>query len=1125
VGAVARGTVRSAARGFAAATPLAMALCLLAGPAFALGPPVLSLAVATSMTPLGIIELRDATARVDVLPFSLAAFESGPADAPHALSFRPDFSRFASPSPDELRGFIPAKAVWLCFTVRSAASSRSWLISAGPNSIDSVNVYVVDPDGRVESLIADSERRSSEAPRPLSEYAFRLTIGPGQVKTIYMRFSSESLLSASASLWDSFYYLRSHERVSLFLGLLLGVVIAVFFSTFFIAISLREGAYTYYLVYLLGLFLLLLAWRGGGNPLRSVGGAWAARRAIPFFSCIMDIGISLFSRRFLDLKRRSPFLSAFLLVYSVCSVFFIGGLALFDLRAITAAGMILDLGLRLVVLAAAITAAFGGGRRRESYFFASWFCVCVGTMLARLGQAGLLAPGLEFIWDKSEGIGYLIQVLLLSYGITGAINTIRTEKEEGQLRSIELLERANKVKEDFVIRTSLEFRSPLFGIVGLADELERSPVLAEGEAGGSPEGEGGDRSEARRLVGLIRAESLRLLGSVANVAAFARLRNGDLVLSIERVSLAQVARDVADQASHMAAGKDLAIETEVENVVMVTDGRILGQIVHNLFSDALKRSPSGLLRLEGGAESSPRASAAGGRVRLAVVDSAPPLPEEQLLRFRSGGGSDKREAVGPGLELLVARLLAERLGGSLTYVWAEGRGRFELDLPRESPGLSTSRSAERSGIPSLFQRGSDRRLPSATADLSETPPGKRARGLVLAYDEDPVFLEALKHYLERRGFAVAPVISVDKAVELATSRRFDLILLDASSQGRPGLDACARIRAQLGMDELPVVVMTDRESAEAVEAAFRAGASDYLPKLSPNELLFARVDTHVSLKRSVEEALETRRRVAELEKLKTLGVLAAGVAHEVNTPNNAVIRNLPVFSEVWRELAPIVKRLMEENEGFSIRGWSSEELMREMPELLADTYNAGLQIKKIVEDLKDYARDSSSSPPEPVDLSAVAAYASRLLQPLVDRSTRRFVLDAPAGLPPVRGNFQKLTQVAVSVLENALQALPNPNAGVTLRTRFEAESGRIALECWDEGPGIPRAILDKVFEPFFTTKRDSGGTGLGLSVALGIVRDAGGEIEVNSLQGEGTRVRIVLPVLSDTEREEDGRRA
>jgi len=351
-------------------------------------------------------------------------------------------------------------------------------------------------------------------------------------------------------------------------------------------------------------------------------------------------------------------------------------------------------------------------------------------------------------------------------------------------------------------------------------------------------------------------------------------------------------------------------------------------------------------------------------------------------------------------------------------------------------------------------------------------------------------------------------------VRLAVSDRpFDLALLDASGARRAGLEACARIRGTRSLEELPIVVMTDRASAEAVEEAFRAGASDYLPKLSATELLFARVDTHVALRRAVLEALDTRRRVAELEKLRTLGVMAAGVAHEINTPNNAVIRNLPVVSEVWRELGPIMRRLMDESEGFSIRGWNADELMREFPELLADTYQAGMQIKKIVEDLKDYARDSSGKPAESVDLSAVAAYASRLLAPLIARSTKRFYIDARPGLPRVRGNYQKLAQTVINVLENALQALPGPDSAVRLRTRLDEERGVVALECEDEGVGIEPSARNRIFEPFFTTKRDSGGTGLGLSVALGIVRDNGGDIEVESEPGRGTTIRILFPAL------------
>ncbi len=262
------------------------------------------------------------------------------------------------------------------------------------------------------------------------------------------------------------------------------------------------------------------------------------------------------------------------------------------------------------------------------------------------------------------------------------------------------------------------------------------------------------------------------------------------------------------------------------------------------------------------------------------------------------------------------------------------------------------------------------------------------------------------------------------------------------------------------------------------------------------------------------EAIETRRRIAELDRLKTLGVLAAGVAHEINTPNNAVIRNLPIVSEVWKELSPIIERFMNRETGSQIRGWNAEELKRELPELIADTYAAGIQIRKIVEDLKDFARDSEGREPEAVDLGAVASYAVRLLTPLVEKRGSAFSLVLAEGLPRVRANFQKLTQVAVNILENAFQSLREPGASVTLRVSHDAPKGRVCLECADEGEGIEEELKAMIFEPFFTTRRETGGMGLGLSVAYGIVRESGGEIEIESTRGKGTRVRVCLPALA-----------
>jgi len=318
--------------------------------------------------------------------------------------------------------------------------------------------------------------------------------------------------------------------------------------------------------------------------------------------------------------------------------------------------------------------------------------------------------------------------------------------------------------------------------------------------------------------------------------------------------------------------------------------------------------------------------------------------------------------------------------------------------------------------------------------------------------------------------------------------------------------------------------MTDRERPEAVAEAFRAGADDYIPRLAPAELLFSRVDTLVALKHSVQEALETRRRIAELEKLKTLGVLSAGLAHEINTPNNAVLRNIPLLADIWHEFLPVIRSYRDEKGEFDIRGFTSKDLFVEVPELLSDIYTAGSQIKKIVEDLKDYSRSSPSGILRDVDMRRVVAYASRLLGPQIEKTTRAYFTEYSENIPLVRADFPKLTQVAINIIENALQSLTDPEQAVRVKLYLEeTERGdRVVFECSDEGIGIPDEVLGRVFEPFFTTKRESGGTGLGLSVSLGIVRECGGDIEISSKKEGGALVRVLLPLDMDAAAAIDG---
>ena len=185
--------------------------------------------------------------------------------------------------------------------------------------------------------------------------------------------------------------------------------------------------------------------------------------------------------------------------------------------------------------------------------------------------------------------------------------------------------------------------------------------------------------------------------------------------------------------------------------------------------------------------------------------------------------------------------------------------------------------------------------------------------------------------------------------------------------------------------------------------------------------------------------------------------------------------------------------------------------------MLDEMLEGARRIKRIVEDLKDFARRDDAPRLEPVDLSAVVRAAVRLVDNSIRKATTRFELACADHLPKVRGNPQRIEQVVVNLILNACQALPDPSRAIRVATRHEPQRRAVVLEVQDDGVGIRPEDLSRLTDPFFTTKRDSGGTGLGLSVSAGIVKEHGGLLEFRSAPGAGTTVVLTLPAMEEGE--------
>jgi len=233
----------------------------------------------------------------------------------------------------------------------------------------------------------------------------------------------------------------------------------------------------------------------------------------------------------------------------------------------------------------------------------------------------------------------------------------------------------------------------------------------------------------------------------------------------------------------------------------------------------------------------------------------------------------------------------------------------------------------------------------------------------------------------------------------------------------------------------------------------------------------------------ITQRIRLEEQMVQTEKLTSLGLLAAGVAHEVNTP-------LAVISNYIQMLA---KQLP-----------SGDPRHQLIEKVIKQTFRAS----EIVNNLLNFSRTGALEFTE-VNLNAVVEETLSLVAHPFKTAQVQVTRNMQHELPPVLGSNNKLQQVFLNLFMNARDAMP---AGGMVEVRTASNNGTVEIEITDTGSGIPRENLHRIFDPFFTTKSSGKGTGLGLSVSYGIIKEHSGKVDVRSTPDKGTSFRIEFPV-------------
>jgi signal transduction histidine kinase len=427
-----------------------------------------------------------------------------------------------------------------------------------------------------------------------------------------------------------------------------------------------------------------------------------------------------------------------------------------------------------------------------------------------------------------------------------------------------------------------------------------------------------------------------------------------------------------------------------------------------------------------------------------------------------------------------------------------------------------------------------------------------ARSTILIVDDIPSNITILAEVLEKQH-DVSVATNGPDALDIINKKPPDLILLDVVMPGMDGYEICEQLKAQESTREIPVIFVTAKNDPWDESKGLELGAVDFITKPVRPQIVKARVKTHLELKKQkdilksytqkLEQRVEDRthelqvtinllsqeideRKLAEQTavrnaRLASLGTLAAGVAHEINNPNNAIGFASATLIRLWQDFIPHLNEYRKMNGEFHVCGLEVDEGMETMSSLVVEVGKNTKRIASIVTNLKQMTRGNLENLEQKVDVNTALKSAVEILKNVIKNNTDHFSMDLGEDLPPIKGNTQQLEQVFINLIQNALESLPNRKKGVEIITaKHPKQQNNIAVHIQDHGVGINGEYMDLITKPFYTTKGDEGGTGLGLSISKTILNNHRGSLTFKSKPEEGTTATVQLPIASSHDEED-----
>jgi len=536
------------------------------------------------------------------------------------------------------------------------------------------------------------------------------------------------------------------------------------------------------------------------------------------------------------------------------------------------------------------------------------------------------------------------ELKLLKQSITIMVDSMLAFINKIKQQNIELKE-LDKLKDDFLSNTSHELRTPINGIIGIAESM------IDGATGILPQ-------KAIENLSMIVLSGRRLANLVNDILDFSKLKHKNIELQIKPISIQVVTDVVVTLSNPLINKKKVEIYNLTDDLIVDADENRLQQILHNLISNAVKFTQAGKVEIY--------SEILDDLVRISIRDTGVGIPADKITTvftpFEQADGSIAREYGGTGLGLSITKQLVELHGGEIHIDSTPGQGTtvsFTLPL---STATTADSSSDVTAMLTRVRKSQPIELSSIEARTALPLPALndvpgREPFHVLIVDDDPINLQVLENQLRLENYAITRAFNGQEALEaVASGTHFVIILLDIMMPKMSGFEVCRIIRQTHPANQLPIIMLTAKNQVSDLVEGLQSGANDYLTKPFSKGELITRIKTHIQLSR-VNIAYSNFVPLEFLQLLEKESIIDVRLGDHVQKHMAVLFADIRSFTTLSESMTPKenfdfinaylgrVSPVIRKHHGF-IDKYIGDAIMALFPETADDAVQASIEIHK-----------------------------------------------------------------------------------------------------------------------------------------------------------------------------------